>query len=331
MKQTFTIGIQDSAAVVPTSIGNIRSWSRDCLETLAMKRSDHYTDVVNMLLVQLPNIDFRSVLTEGISKCGDEQFLYTEDQSQFDIALKALRKLCANDEISNSLIYSHSSIEEAVYASNASRLAAAMDWSSRPHFALSQMGSVSFFQALKIIDQSSNFTVDEFSVYCSAERWPKPYPRSKGSLDPLSDGACALRISRSDQARLKLLQIYQEGCEPFLSLEQGKVSFDSERMKNFAMGALDRALENVSENLSVKIVLSCPSKKVADAIYKDSNLRFEPLNEKLGYFASADVTYMVHQVVEQLKVEPMSWIDDLLLFCGISSNGNFGAALFSPH
>ncbi len=336
MNQKFVIGIEDSALVIPKTIGNIAKWNRTCLDYLNSDKPDHYTKVVAMVLSHMPILDIESVLNSPTNALTRGTFSYAPNQSQFEIALECLKNLCSNDELANIFIYSHCSIEEAIYTSNVARLAAELNWSNIPHFAVSQTGNISFFQSLKILNQTMQGTRENegFSVFCSAEKWPIPYPRSIAGLDPLSDGACALKINHgSKNVLLELKGLYHESYEPFIFLENGNIEWNQTATRAFFQSAIGNCLTSMNiENLSKTVLfISSPSTVMSHHVAWDLGLEIGAIGPtQLGFFASMDVPVMVHEVLEQLKTNPNRWRGYGLLFCSVSLNGNFAGALFFP-
>ncbi|NRA64252.1 MAG: hypothetical protein HRU19_07180 [Pseudobacteriovorax sp.] len=334
MDNGFVIGLVDSSVVSPQNIGFIEDWNTDCLRELSESPAGSYTDIVNMVFSQLPEMNVKKCLEITADEGGDKEFRKFLAESQYDLALESLNRLPKIQTECSTLVFSHSSIEQAVFGSNATRLAVAKKWQKAQYYSLSQQCNLSLFHALEIINETfkNENCQDSNAVFCSAEKWVKPYPRKFSHLDSFSDGACSLRISSDPNSPVNLGGLYFETGDTLLTLEKGRPQWNMSMAERVFKSAFKNCIHSLFRNdvSDLKVMISVPSSVLKDRIIRDIKSDVASLkSDRDGYFGSADAALLVHDLITDIKFGRNGNKKQSYLLCAMNPCGNFGAALLS--
>lgn len=270
-----------------------------------------------------------------------QSFSIALDHSQQELARQALsdlRNTVGEDAIgaSSLVTYSHSAIDENIFQSSVCCLASELKLSKTPHFSVAQLQGASWFQALSIVDAFfRNQSEMESAIVIAAEKWPLDYPRALPNGLVLGDGACAMQITRLDDAPGYALLATKVCCfddfgrvyDPAKNLSQS-----SRAIQKAAIQVIDELLAEAGLTVSDIAVMneSGAGEMLDSAVLSHFGLVHNAVAcaaENSGYLSAAHAPIAAMNIFDQLS---RNGVDDgaCVLLWGVGLAGSIGASIF---
>lgn len=239
--------VVSAARVVPPACG-LADWRREALACWDDPAPQAYRDLCRIAF-DGTGLDPRGLCAQAPADGADSP--RAADSSQLELARSAVQTLqppWSAGTQTRLLLYATSGVDEDIFHSTASCLAAELGASAVPHPGLGQLQGASLDLAAALLDQALP-APGAAGLFVAVERWPLPYPRLWGG-SVLADGAAALGFVRGHAVGLQYLGGVQHGHDPFVVVDcarQAGIRRDAlEQAAGQAIVALQRAHPDVA-------------------------------------------------------------------------------------
>ncbi len=236
-----------ASLALPQARGNAADWARRAGAMWADPQVGLYRGLTAIMFEQT-GCDPATACRAAAAHEGG-RFLEAQEQTQHELADAAVRGLLeqtAREQRSRCKLamYGTSSVDEHLFQSTISRLAADHGFAELQHWGLAQLQGATLPAAAEIA-QAMLGEGDDAALFVAADRWPLPAPRLWDGFAPLGDAAAALWFERGATAGLQYLGGRQDSFAPFVRSEGrpgGALRFERDALAVAAQRTIEACL-----------------------------------------------------------------------------------------